>query len=113
MDLIARFKEQARQAKICVVFPEGHDERIVAAARRTAAEGWARVFVVGSASPAPGVEIINPDDPALAARYAEGYRRSRPDVAERVALRLVKPSLGTWTSWYLWKCMPRCAYADN
>ena len=33
MDLIAKFKEQARKANIRIVLPEGSDERIVAAAK--------------------------------------------------------------------------------
>jgi phosphate acetyltransferase len=93
MDLIAGFKDQARKAGIRVVLPEGHEERILAAARLLVAEGWAKVLIVAPASPVPGAETINPDDPALAARYAEAYRQNRPDVKERVAQRLVKKPL--------------------
>jgi phosphate acetyltransferase len=93
MDLIARFKAQAKDAKITVVLPESEDERILAAAKKIAEEGWAKPIIVGAASPAPGVGCLNPDDPALLARYAAAYRQTRPDVSEKVAMRLVKKPL--------------------
>jgi len=93
MDLIRRFKEQARAAGIRIIFPEGGDERVLAAARMIAAEGWARAIVVAPASPVPSAGAVNPEDPGLVARYAEGYRKGRPDVTDKVAQRLVKKPL--------------------
>src|SRR5512135_2734954 len=94
MDLISRFKEQLRAGdRLRIVFPEGGDERVLAAARRIAAEGWARPVVVAETDPGAGVERLDPADGKLLARYAAAYRRARPDVSEKVAARVVRKAL--------------------
>ncbi|MGD0089062.1 MAG: phosphate acyltransferase, partial [Planctomycetota bacterium] len=93
MDLIEKFKEQARAAGTRIIFPEGGDERVLAAARMISAAGWAKVLVLAPATPVPGAEALNPESAALVARYAEGYRKCRPDVTDKVAQRLVRKPL--------------------
>jgi phosphate acetyltransferase len=93
MDLIAKFKEQARKANIRIVLPEGGDERIVAAAKIIAAEGWAKPLVVGATSPGGGVETLSVSDAAVLERYVAGYCKLRPDLPEKVAARVVKKEL--------------------
>ena len=92
MDLIGKFKEQARKAGARLVLPEGGDERILAAARQIVAEGWAKVLLVAPAGPVPGAGTLDPNDAALMARYA-AYYRARSDVPEKIALRVVKKPL--------------------
>ena len=49
--------------------------------------------MVAEASPGEGVECFNPKDPKLLARYAQEYRKARPDVFEKVAARVVRKQL--------------------
>ncbi len=97
MDIIAEFKERAARARPRVAFPESTDERIVAAARTIAGEGWARPVLVGKAerigTPPEGVEVIDPTDETASARYLEAYMRVRPDLGEKIARRLVSKPL--------------------
>ncbi|MCY3024224.1 MAG: phosphate acyltransferase [Planctomycetota bacterium] len=93
MDLIAGFKEQARTAQLTVVLPESDDERIVAAARQIAAEGWAKPLLVAASSPGAGIGAIGIQDTERVARYAAAYCKARSDVPEKVALRLLKKPL--------------------
>jgi phosphate acetyltransferase len=92
-DLIGGFKEKARAARPRVVFPEGGDERVRVAAGTVAAEGWARPLLVSAESPADAVEVLDPADPQRLARYAEVYRRARPEVSEKLAARVVRKPL--------------------
>jgi phosphotransacetylase len=50
MSFLERCKARARSAPRRLVLPEGHDERIVAAARRLKDEGLARPVVLGEAA---------------------------------------------------------------
>lgn len=93
MDLIGKFKEQARKGNIRIVLPEGSDERIVAAAKIIASEGWAKPLVVTDASIGGGVETLSQADAAVLGRYVAGYRKLRPDLPEKVAARVVKKEL--------------------
>jgi len=96
-DIIAEFKDRAARARPRVAFPESTDERIVAAARAIAEEGWARPVLVGRADkvgePPSGVDAIDPTGPELAERYLAAYTEKRPDLAEKVARRLVRKPL--------------------
>ncbi|HEY3324344.1 MAG TPA: phosphate acetyltransferase [Planctomycetota bacterium] len=96
MDLIALFKERSRAAGTRVILPEGNDERIVAAARIIAAEGWAKPILVDAVAPASvpaGVLHFSTADAARMAHYTEVYRRASPDLPEKVAQRVVKKAL--------------------
>ncbi len=48
MELVEQIKAQARQDRQTVVLPEGYDERMVEAAGKIAAEGLARVVLLGN-----------------------------------------------------------------
>jgi phosphate acetyltransferase len=78
---------------VSIVFPEAEDERIVGAARKIAAEGWARPFLVASESHGDGVQTLGPQDAVRLGRYATSYHQARENVPEKVALRLVKRPL--------------------
>jgi len=96
-DIIAEFKDRAARARPRVAFPESTDERIVAAARAMAEEGWARPVLVGRAEkvrePPGGVDTIDPTEPEVTERYLAAYTEKRPDLAEKVARRLVRKPL--------------------
>ncbi len=66
--LIAR----ARPLHKRIVFPEGHDPRVVAAAERLAREGIVRPILIGcgSASSLPGVTFVDPAACAQLPKYA-------------------------------------------
>jgi len=81
MDILdtARVRLRGRGAK--VVFPEGADERIVAAAQRLSAEQIAVPIVLGN-GPLQHLD-----------RYAALYREGRPDASEAIARRLAAKPL--------------------
>jgi len=81
MDILdtARVRLRGRGAK--VVFPEGADERIVAAAQRLSAEQIAVPIVLGN-GPLQHLD-----------RYAALYRQGRPDASEAIARRLAAKPL--------------------
>lgn len=91
--LIAGFKEKCRARAPRVVFPEGEDGRVREAAVRIAAEGWARPVLVAAESPGDGIETWDAGDPERLARYAELYRKARPNLSEKLAARVVKKPL--------------------
>lgn len=84
-------KARARGGRL--VFPEGHDERILAAARRIAEEGIAHPIVLGAGASLPGITTIDPETSARNAAYAEFYCAGRPNANAKVAGRLVKKPL--------------------
>jgi len=84
-----------------LVFPEGLDERIVAAARRVKDEGLAVPVLLGATDSVrtvaqrvgvslDGLEVIDPDQSALIGTYAELYCTGRSSTNRRVAERLVR-----------------------
>ena len=75
----ARAKLRGQRRK--VVFPEGGDARIVAAAKRLADDGIAEPIVLDAARPAD-VE-----------RYAALYRDGRPDASDGIARRIASKPL--------------------
>lgn len=95
---------KARAIRKRVVFPEGHDERIVAAARFLADEGIAQPIVLGAGEELAqaaqragvslgGIATLDPAANARTAAYAELYSASRPGATPKVAERLVKKPL--------------------
>ena len=95
-------KARARAGR--VVFPEGHDERIVAAARRLKDERIADPVLLGSPADiaaatqragvsADGLTTIDPQASERAGAYAELYSSGRPGAGGKVAERLVRKAL--------------------
>ena len=81
IDPLASARERIRGRGFRVVFPEGDDERIVAAALRLDEEQLAEPIVLATA------------DVSRIERYAALYRRTRPDATEAVARRLAAKPL--------------------
>ena len=81
-DILDRCRERIRGRGLRVVFPEVGDERIVAAAKRLRDEELAEPILVEK-----------PSASARLARYADVYRRTRPDASDAVARRLAAKPL--------------------
>ena len=81
MDILETARARIRGRGFRVVFPEGGDERIVAAARRLEDEGLAQPVLLD------GRALADAD------RYAALYREGRPDASEAVARRLAAKPL--------------------
>ena len=71
--------ERARKLKKTIVFPEGDDPRVLAAAARLAREGVVKPVLLGPPPPHPleGVAFTDPARSPLAARYAALYYERR------------------------------------
>jgi phosphate acetyltransferase len=92
---------RARASRRRLVFPEGQDERIVAAARKLKDEGIATPVLLGAPAvvgpaaeragvPLNGIELIDPEQSTQIKAYAELYAGGRPSANARVAERLVR-----------------------
>jgi len=103
-DIVDACKAQARGRVKRVVFPEGHDERIVAAARRLQDEQIAQPILLGTAAEIEAaatraqvsIEGLTTRDPQTSDRisaYASLYTAGRPDANEKIAGRLVRKPL--------------------
>jgi len=104
MDIIARFKEEAKKRSLTVVLPEGKDPRIIRAARSIKDQGIAEPVVLGKeaqlaeAVKAAGVSLegirtLNPRESADLDRYTEKYMEGRDDLDPKVARRMVMKPL--------------------
>lgn len=104
MDVIARFKERARTSPRTVVFAEGEEPRIIAAARQLSDEALAWPILLGDVSKAravadeAGIDIddLQVRDPQHSPRlddFAQIYLHGRPRANEKVALRAVRRPL--------------------
>jgi phosphate acetyltransferase len=82
MDILQTAFERIRGRGLKVVFPEGGDERIAAAARRLTDERLAEPVVLDAAPTRQDCD-----------RYAALYREARPDATEAVARRLAAKPL--------------------
>jgi len=78
-----------------IVFPEGNDPRIMAAAVRLSNEGMAEPILVGQAPAGSGLRFVDPESHPEAARYAAMYfeRRRGRGVGEREAQRIARRPL--------------------
>lgn len=81
MDVVRSCIEKVRGRGLRVVFPEGGDERIVAAAARLRDEGIAEPIVLG-----PDLDA-SPRLQAYAALYVQGRPESNPKLAPRIAAK--------------------------
>jgi phosphate acetyltransferase len=100
-DVLEACIAQARARSRRLVFPEGQDERIVAAARKLKDEGIATPVLLGAPAaiglvaeragvPLDGIELINPEQSMQIKAYAELYSAGRPSANARVAERLMR-----------------------
>jgi len=102
MELLDHCFERARCAFLKVVLPEGHDSRVLAAARRLKDEAIARPILVGAAGaigraaeaggiPLDGIEIVDPASdprvPSFGAACAAGRERMTPAEGTRLMSR--------------------------
>lgn len=103
MSVLSRFTESAKQRSLTVVLPEGHDDRVIAAARRMKDEGIASPILLGDAEKIgaeaaatgvglDGIEIIAPGESDKLEEYTEAYVEGR-DLNPKVAKRMVKRPL--------------------
>ncbi len=104
MDIIESFIAAAKTRNRSVVLPEGHDERIILAARRLRDDGVADAIVLGrredledaaakAGASLEGITTIDPEHGEKAESYAETYSagREKPDI--RIARRLMRKPL--------------------
>lgn len=103
-DVIEECVLQARAKGGRLVFPEGHDERIVAAARRVKDQGIASPILLGGAAEISaaarksgvaldGLTLIDPAASEREKDYAGLYVAGRPDAKVKIAERLVRKPL--------------------
>ncbi len=103
MDILDRFFDSARQRQQTVVLPEGHDPRVITAARRLLDEGLAKPILLGSLEEitrvaaesqldTAGMELIDPTASDRFEAYIQAYA-ARRDVKEGIARRVVKKPL--------------------
>lgn len=104
MDLIEKFKEQAKKNVQRIVLPEGEDERILSAAVEIAKEKIGQPIILGETEAIKnlavkinvsldGVTIINPASSTAIDRYTSAYMNKRKEVTEGMAKGLVRKSL--------------------
>jgi len=105
MNILDRLKARARVHPQHIVLPEGEDRRAVAAAARVAAEGYARVTLLGrtqvvqsaadeTGAKLTGVEILDPASSPKLDEYARIYferRRARGVTLEEAGEAARKP----------------------
>ncbi|MBI2295646.1 MAG: phosphate acetyltransferase [Betaproteobacteria bacterium] len=103
-DVIDACVARARAGGKRPVFPEGHDERIVAAARRLKDLGIATPVLVGTRGEVgaaaaragvtlDGIDVLDPAESVKLEAYAALYSGGRPNANLKVAERLVRKPL--------------------
>jgi len=103
MDLLQQFIERAKKRPARIVFPEGHDQRIVSAAAQAREMGIAHPVILGEIGAVKelamkegvdidGISVISPHDPSFVERYARIYAQAR-DMREAIAVKLVRKPL--------------------
>jgi phosphate acetyltransferase len=104
MDVVENFIARAKRRDCSVVLPEGHDERIILAARRLRDDGVADAIILGrredledaaarAGASLDGITTIDPEHGEKRDAYAETYSagRERPDI--KIARRLMRKPL--------------------
>jgi len=103
-DIVDACIAQARAGGKRPVFPEGQDERIVAAARRLKDLGITTPILVGTRADIgaaaaragvslAGIEVLDPAESARLEAYASLYSDGRPNANPKVAERIVRKPL--------------------
>lgn len=93
VDVVEACIAKARARPRRVVFPEGHDERVVAAARRLRDERIAVPVLLGAGGSIDGIEVIDPEKSNRVGAYAGLYAAGRPAAEGKVAERIVRRPL--------------------
>lgn len=104
MHIIESCLAQARHSCKRLVLPEGHDERIVGAARRLQDEGIARPILLGTPDELrataqragvtlDGITMIDPKHSDRVGAYGELYAAGRPNANASLAQRVVRKPL--------------------
>ena len=104
MHIIESCVARARRSCKRLVLPEGHDERIVRAARRLLDDGIARPILLGSPDEVraaaqragvalDGISVIDPKQSGRVGAYGELYSAGRPGANASLAQRLVRKPL--------------------
>lgn len=92
--MLDRLKERARASRRRIVFPEGEDERVIAAARRLKSEGLAEPVLI-SRDTVLGLESVYPQGSPRLRDYADWFfaRRQSKGVTADEALRIARQPL--------------------
>lgn len=101
MDLTERFKEQAKRQPRRIVYPEGGDERMAAAAVACVSQGVAVPILVGKSEEVAaaaqaagvdvaGIQIVEPASSDQLDAYAAAYAAARGNVSDSVAKRILR-----------------------
>ena len=117
MQILEQLTDRARKRRGTVVFPEGDDGRIVAAARRLMDDGIARPVLLGSRETVEeaarsagvaveGLDVVDPVDSERSGHYAASYVAARPKTKPGAAARQMRKPL------YHAGMMVRCGDAD-
>ncbi len=104
MDLMEKFKEQAKKSPKVIVYPEGEDERILEAVSVVSKEGIAKPILLGKEDAIKqiaaeknidisDIPIINPKESDRIETYAASYSEKKGGIKQSVAARMVKKSL--------------------
>ena len=104
MDIVDKFIAAAQARSQSVVLPEGHDGRVLLAARRLHDEGVARPVLLGARHgletaaegagvSLDGIDTVDPETSDMLDTYAEAYAAGRDNVDAKVARRLVRKPL--------------------
>jgi phosphate acetyltransferase len=103
LDLLQNFIEKARKNPARIVFPEGHDARIIAAAAKVKEMGIAVPVILGEEADVKklasdqkvnidGISIVSPRTESYVQKYAKMYSEAR-DIREAIAVKLVRKPL--------------------
>ncbi|MFH1855936.1 MAG: phosphate acetyltransferase [Candidatus Omnitrophota bacterium] len=104
-DLLTNLMNKAKSLKKRLILAEGYDPRMLKAARRILDEGIASgVVVLGNIEEVKkiagnegininGIEIIDPQTSEYEAEFIKAYSKIRPELSEKVILRVVKKDL--------------------
>ena len=103
MSIEDMFKSKAKSKPAAIVFPEGHDERVLDAAVQAAAEGVAKPIVLGDPGrifadaarrgvALDGVRVVSCHDKERLEIYADAYARTR-GIRTAIAAKLVRKPL--------------------
>ena len=104
LNLIENFKEKARKLNKTIVLPEGEEPRVIRAAEKITAEGFAKIIILGDEkvirekcpdAKLDGVKIVNPKTSEKVGEYAKVLfeLRKAKGMTEEEAERLIKDEM--------------------